>query len=44
MCMQKPQRKYVANNYIPPPDKKRSALRWQIRMDMAQGTPPVSGL
>ncbi|KAK7504261.1 hypothetical protein BaRGS_00004565 [Batillaria attramentaria] len=36
----KPQRKYVANNYVPPPDKKRKALRWQVRMDMAQGNMP----
>ncbi|KAL8567681.1 hypothetical protein ACOMHN_008989 [Nucella lapillus] len=31
----KPQRTYVPNTYVPPPDKQRKALRWQIRMDMA---------
>lgn len=40
----KPPRKYVPNNYVPPPDKKRKALRWQVRMDMAHGNLPPGGL
>lgn len=38
----KPLRKYIANNYVPPPMKRRDALRWQIRLDMAQGTMPLT--
>ncbi|XP_007896652.1 hydrolethalus syndrome protein 1 [Callorhinchus milii] len=36
----KPQRMYIPNDYIVPTDKKRSALRWGIRHDMANGTIP----
>ncbi|KAJ8309101.1 hypothetical protein KUTeg_013975 [Tegillarca granosa] len=40
---QKPQRVYVANSYVVPTDKKRQNLRWQIRMDMAEGQMPPHG-
>lgn len=39
----KPQRVFVPNKYTVPSDKKRNALRWQIRMDMAQGELPHHG-
>lgn len=36
----KPRRVYVPNNYIVPTEKKRSALRWEIRNDLASGLMP----
>ncbi|KAL3873367.1 hypothetical protein ACJMK2_036497 [Sinanodonta woodiana] len=39
----KPHRVYIPNSYKVPSDKKRQALRWQIRMDMAQGQMPQHG-
>uniref|UniRef100_A0A3Q0RWJ1 HYLS1 centriolar and ciliogenesis associated n=1 Tax=Amphilophus citrinellus TaxID=61819 RepID=A0A3Q0RWJ1_AMPCI len=36
----KPQRVYVPNSYIVPTEKKRSALRWKIRSDLAGGLLP----
>ena len=38
----KAQRSYRANSYVIPSDKKRKTLRWQIRMDLAQGVKPPS--
>ncbi|XP_048737189.1 centriolar and ciliogenesis-associated protein HYSL1-like [Ostrea edulis] len=39
----KPQRVYVPNKYVVPTDKQRKSLRWQIRMDLAQGQMPAHG-
>uniref|UniRef100_H0XM26 HYLS1 centriolar and ciliosis associated n=1 Tax=Otolemur garnettii TaxID=30611 RepID=H0XM26_OTOGA len=36
----KPQHMYVPNNYLVPTEKKRSALRWDIRCDLANGVMP----
>ncbi|XP_066115763.1 centriolar and ciliogenesis-associated protein HYLS1 [Saccopteryx bilineata] len=36
----KPQHIYVPNNYLVPTEKKRSALRWDIRCDLANGVMP----
>ncbi|XP_021231851.1 hydrolethalus syndrome protein 1 [Numida meleagris] len=36
----KPQRTYVPNTYTVPTDKKRSALRWGVRWDLANGLIP----
>ncbi|XP_062949590.1 centriolar and ciliogenesis-associated protein HYLS1 [Cynocephalus volans] len=36
----KPQRIYVPNNYLVPTEKKRSALCWGIRCDLANGVMP----
>lgn len=36
----KPQHRYVPNNYLVPTEKKRSALRWEIRCDLANGIIP----
>uniref|UniRef100_A0A3B4XMH5 HYLS1 centriolar and ciliogenesis associated n=1 Tax=Seriola lalandi dorsalis TaxID=1841481 RepID=A0A3B4XMH5_SERLL len=36
----KPRRVYVPNTYIVPTEKKRSALRWEIRNDLANGLLP----
>ncbi|XP_056136096.1 centriolar and ciliogenesis-associated protein HYSL1 isoform X2 [Lampris incognitus] len=36
----KPRRVYVPNSYIVPTEKKRSALRWEIRNDLAKGLLP----
>ncbi|XP_062285752.1 centriolar and ciliogenesis-associated protein HYLS1 [Scomber scombrus] len=36
----KPRRVYVRNTYTVPTEKKRSALRWEIRNDMANGLLP----
>lgn len=36
----KPQHIYVPNNYLVPTEKKRSALRWGIRCDLANGVMP----
>uniref|UniRef100_A0A3Q2VPT0 HYLS1 centriolar and ciliogenesis associated n=1 Tax=Haplochromis burtoni TaxID=8153 RepID=A0A3Q2VPT0_HAPBU len=36
----KPRRVYVPNTYIVPTEKKRSALRWKIRNDLASGLLP----
>ncbi|XP_074555381.1 centriolar and ciliogenesis-associated protein HYLS1 [Halichoeres trimaculatus] len=36
----KPRRVYVPNTYIVPTEKKRSALRWEIRTDLANGVLP----
>ncbi|XP_030627921.1 hydrolethalus syndrome protein 1 homolog [Chanos chanos] len=38
---QKPQRIFVPNTYVVPTDKKRSALRWEIRYDLANGIIPT---
>lgn len=35
---------FVPNSYVVPTEKKRSALCWQIRMDMAQGNMPACGV
>ncbi|XP_051528030.1 centriolar and ciliogenesis-associated protein HYSL1 isoform X1 [Myxocyprinus asiaticus] len=37
---QRPQKKYIPNNYVVPTEKKRSALRWEIRHDLAHGIIP----
>ncbi|XP_035379298.1 hydrolethalus syndrome protein 1 homolog isoform X4 [Electrophorus electricus] len=37
----KPQRTYIPNNYVVPTAKKRSALRWEIRHDLANGIIPT---
>ncbi|XP_026785826.1 centriolar and ciliogenesis-associated protein HYSL1 [Pangasianodon hypophthalmus] len=37
----KPQRTYVPNAYVVPTEKKRSALRWEIRHDLANGIIPA---
>lgn len=39
----KPHRVFVPNKYVIPSDKKRQDLRWQVRMDMAQGQLPHHG-
>jgi len=39
----KPQRVFVPNKYVVPSDKQRKSLRWQIRMDLAQGQMPAHG-
>nr|XP_034323793.1 hydrolethalus syndrome protein 1 homolog [Crassostrea gigas]XP_034323794.1 hydrolethalus syndrome protein 1 homolog [Crassostrea gigas] len=39
----KSQRVFVPNKYIVPTDKQRKSLRWQIRMDLAQGQMPAHG-
>ncbi|KAL0627108.1 Hydrolethalus syndrome protein 1-like protein [Plecturocebus cupreus] len=36
----KPQHIYVPNNYLVPTEKKRSALRWGVRCDLANGIIP----
>ncbi|XP_029906410.1 hydrolethalus syndrome protein 1 homolog isoform X1 [Myripristis murdjan] len=36
----KPRRVYVPNTYVVPTEKKRSALRWEIRNDLANGLLP----
>ncbi|KAM4828943.1 centriolar and ciliogenesis-associated protein HYLS1-like [Thomomys bottae] len=36
----KPQHAYVPNNYLVPTEKKRSALRWGVRCDLAKGVMP----
>ncbi|XP_007945434.1 hydrolethalus syndrome protein 1 [Orycteropus afer afer] len=36
----KPQHIYVPNNYLVPTEKKRSALRWGVRCDLANGIMP----
>ncbi|KAG7220297.1 hypothetical protein INR49_018289 [Caranx melampygus] len=36
----KPRRVFVPNTYIVPTEKKRSALRWEIRTDLANGLLP----
>ncbi|XP_069326814.1 centriolar and ciliogenesis-associated protein HYLS1 [Eulemur rufifrons] len=36
----KPQHVYVPNNYLVPTEKKRSALRWDVRCDLANGVMP----
>lgn len=36
----KPRRVYVPNTYIVPTEKKRSALRWAVRTDLANGLLP----
>ncbi|CAH1261383.1 HYLS1 [Branchiostoma lanceolatum] len=38
--VQKPQRVYVPNGYIVPTNKKRQALRWEVRHDIARGVLP----
>ncbi|NXN10696.1 HYLS1 protein, partial [Indicator maculatus] len=35
-----PHRPYVPNTYIAPTDKKRAALRWEVRWDLANGLLP----
>ncbi|XP_076880771.1 centriolar and ciliogenesis-associated protein HYSL1 [Brachyhypopomus gauderio] len=37
----KPQRTYIPNTYVVPTAKKRSALRWEIRHDLANGIIPT---
>ncbi|XP_060797709.1 centriolar and ciliogenesis-associated protein HYSL1 isoform X2 [Neoarius graeffei] len=37
----KPQRTYIPNTYVVPTAKKRSALRWEIRHDLANGIIPA---
>ncbi|XP_061191918.1 centriolar and ciliogenesis-associated protein HYSL1-like [Saccostrea echinata] len=39
----KPQKVFVPNKYVVPTDKQRKSLRWQIRMDLAQGQMPAHG-
>uniref|UniRef100_A0A7M4DX94 HYLS1 centriolar and ciliosis associated n=2 Tax=Crocodylus porosus TaxID=8502 RepID=A0A7M4DX94_CROPO len=34
------QRTYIPNNYLVPTEKKRSALRWEVRCDLANGLIP----
>ncbi|XP_034056146.1 hydrolethalus syndrome protein 1 [Gymnodraco acuticeps] len=36
----KPRRVFVPNSYVVPTEKKRSALRWEIRSDLANGLLP----
>ncbi|KAM6370484.1 centriolar and ciliogenesis-associated protein HYLS1 isoform 1-T1 [Pluvialis apricaria] len=36
----KPQHLYVPNTYAVPTEKKRAALRWEVRWDLAKGLPP----
>ncbi|KAI8481470.1 cilium assembly [Branchiostoma belcheri] len=38
--VQKPQRVYVPNSYVVPTNKKRQALRWEVRHDIARGVLP----
>ncbi|XP_068607541.1 centriolar and ciliogenesis-associated protein HYLS1 [Brachionichthys hirsutus] len=38
----KPRRVFVPNSYVVPTEKKRSALRWQIRNDLAGGLLPCN--
>eukprot|EP00058_Branchiostoma_floridae_P018983 XP_002604472.1 hypothetical protein BRAFLDRAFT_79227 [Branchiostoma floridae] len=38
--VQKPQRVYVPNGYVVPTNKKRQALRWEVRHDIARGVLP----
>lgn len=39
----KPRRVFVPNTYVVPTEKKRSALRWEIRHDLANGLlPPIN--
>ena len=33
---QRPQRNYVPNNYAVPTEKKRQALRWEVRSNLAR--------
>ena len=33
---QKPQRNFVPNNYVVPTEKKRQALRWEVRSSLAR--------
>ena len=40
---QKVPKNYVPNTYVVPTDKKRKALRWQIRTDLAAGMMPSNG-
>ena len=35
ICLQKPQHRYVPNNYVAPTQKKRQALRWEVRTALA---------
>ncbi|XP_064603205.1 centriolar and ciliogenesis-associated protein HYLS1-like [Liolophura sinensis] len=44
MEYKRPQKTYVPNSYVVPTEKKRSALRWQVRMDIAQGNVPLTDL
>lgn len=41
VLLQKNRRYFVPNNYIIPGERKHSALRWQIREDLAQGYVPT---
>ncbi|KAJ8365007.1 hypothetical protein SKAU_G00138380 [Synaphobranchus kaupii] len=36
----KPQKIYIPNTYVVPTEKKRSALRWEVRHDLANGILP----
>ncbi|NWW90239.1 HYLS1 protein, partial [Rhynochetos jubatus] len=36
----KPQHPYVPNAYAVPTEKKRAALRWEVRWDLANGLIP----
>ncbi|NXS39093.1 HYLS1 protein, partial [Balaeniceps rex] len=36
----KPQHLYVPNAYAVPTEKKRAALRWEVRWDLAKGLVP----
>ncbi|NWU72309.1 HYLS1 protein, partial [Pterocles burchelli] len=36
----RPQQPPVPNAYVVPTDKKRAALRWEVRWDLAQGLIP----
>ncbi|KFV50422.1 Hydrolethalus syndrome protein 1, partial [Tyto alba] len=36
----KPQHLYVPNTYTVPTEKKRAALRWEVRWDLANGLLP----
>ncbi|XP_078458638.1 centriolar and ciliogenesis-associated protein HYLS1 isoform X1 [Lampetra planeri] len=38
----RPQRVFAPNTYVVPTEKKRSALRWEVRHDMARGNAPQS--
>lgn len=38
----RPRRAYVPNTYVVPTDKKRSALRWEVRHDLARGLLPAN--
>lgn len=37
----RPQKTFIPNNYVVPTQKKRSALRWEIRHDLAHGIIPT---